>query len=398
MVLVSEVQHPRSLNWINQRKVVLLRDCVLKGKGKRPSWSKIANQVVNLEGERPSRWLVVDVYNNFNTTHGRVSYDYEKCGRTALLATPEVKQFLVRKLIGLRAKNIVTTTLLQRELVTEKDVELECTYIGKILKEAGYTWLPRAQKAKHTKEVMIKRLAFAKFVLSLSDSKLRERLSLSLDGVVLTVPPKDSTARSNYCRYGDTHMYRKKSEACKPELAGDDPFAKQVPMNRAIPMWGGISAGGFHDVVYHEHRKLNENDWADDVVKKGRLVAAIKALKPVSKKGPWWVLCDNESFLRTDISRAAYTQQKVKLWTMPAKSPDLNPVEKFWAWVRKEMRARDMADLRARRVVPGKTAYTLRVKRLLKSRRAQQAASNIALGFKRVCKQVVANKGAASKA
>ena len=45
-----------------------------------------------------------------------------------------------------------------------------------------------------------------------------------------------------------------------------------------------------------------------------------------------------------------------------------------------------------------KTAYTLRVKRLLKSRRAQQAASNIALGFKRVCKQVVANKGAASKA
>jgi len=163
-------------------------------------------------------------------------------------------------------------------------------------------------------------------------------------------------------------------------------------------MWGGISAGGFHDVVYHEHRKLNENDWADDVVKKGRLVAAIKALKPVSKKGPWWVLCDNESFLRTDNSRAAYTQQKVKLWTMPARSPDLNPVEKFWAWVRKEMRARDMADLRARRVVPGKTAYTLRVKRLLKSRRAQQAASNIALGFKRVCKQVVANKGAASKA
>ena len=161
---------------------------------------------------------------------------------------------------------------------------------------------------------------------------------------------------------------------------------------------GGISAGGFHDVVYHEHRKLNENDWADDVVKKGRLVAAIKALKPVSKKGPWWVLCDNESFLRTDNSRAAYTQQKVKLWTMPARSPDLNPVEKFWAWVRKEMRARDMADLRARRVVPGKTAYTLRVKRLLKSRRAQQAASNIALGFKRVCKQVVANKGAASKA
>ena len=307
-------------------------------------------------------------------------------------------KLLKRALVSLLLELAHAYSLTLRLNRDSDDVEMEGTYIGKILKEAGYTWLPRSQKAKYTKEVMRQRLAFAEFVLSLSDRKLRERLSVSLDGVVLTVPPQDSVARENYCRYGDTHMYRKKSEACTPELAGDDPYAKQVPMNRAIPMWGGISAGGFHDVVYHEHRKLNENDWADDVVKKGRLVAAIKALKPVSKKGPWWVLCDNESFLRTDNSRAAYTQQKVKLWTMPARSPDLNPVEKFWAWVRKEMRARDMADLRARRVVPGKTAYTLRVKRLLKSRRAQQAASNIALGFKRVCKQVVANKGAASKA
>ena len=70
----------------------------------------------------------------------------------------------------------------------------------------------------------------------------------------------------------------------------------------------------------------------------------------------------------------------------------------FWAWVRKQLRARDMAELRARRVVPGKMAYTMRVKKLLKSRRAQQVASKIALGFKRVCMQVAANKGAASKA
>ena len=397
-MLVQEQQHPTSLDFRNQRRVVLLRDRVLNSKGKRCSWSKIAEQVKNLQGDRPSAWLVADVYKSFDLDLGHVPYDYENCGRTAVLATPEVKQFLVRKLLGLRAKNIVTTTVLQRELMAAKNIELDCTYIGKILKEAGYRWLPRAQKPKYSKEVMLQRLTFAEFVLSLSDKRLRERLSLSMDGVVLTVPPKNSTARDNYCRYGDTHMYRKEGEACKPELAGQDDFAKQVPMNRAIPMWGGISAGGFHEVVYHEDRKLNEHDWADGVVKKGKLVAAIKALNPVSKKGPWWVLCDNESFLRTDISRAAYKKQKIRLWTMPPKSPDLNPVEKFWAWVRKQLRARDMADIRARRVVPGKFTYTMRVKSLLKSRRAQKVASNIALGFKRVCKQVVANKGAASKA
>ena len=83
---------------------------------------------------------------------------------------------------------------------------------------------------------------------------------------------------------------------------------------------------------------------------------------------------------------------------MPPKSPDLNPVEKFWAWVRKQLRAQDFADLRARRKVLGKTAYTVRVKKLLRSARAQQVASNITLGFKKVCRQVVKNKGAASKA
>ena len=63
-----------------------------------------------------------------------------------------------------------------------------------------------------------------------------------------------------------------------------------------------------------------------------------------------------------------------------------------------EGRATPFADIRARRVVLGKFAYTQRVQKLLRSRRAQEVAANIALGFKRVCKQVVANGGAASKA
>ena len=46
------------------------------------------------------------------------------------------------------------------------------------------------------------------------------------------------------------------------------------------------------------------------------------------------------------------------------------------------LRAQDFADLRARRKVLGTIAYTLRVKRLLRSARAQQVASNVALGLK----------------
>ena len=396
MVLVQEQQHAKSLNFRNQRRVVFLRQ-VKKTGGKRRSWQEIAGMVQNLDKKRPSAWLVRDVYKNFDADLGHVPYDYSNCGRTVEKATPAVKQYLVKKLLGLRQKNIVTATVLQKELLLAKDVELDVSYIRKILKAAGYIWLPRCQKPKYSKQVMARRLREAQYVLSLTDAELRRRFSLSLDGVVLTIPPQNNVDRENYCRYGDTHMYRKKDEACKPELAGENPFAKQVPMSRAIPMWGGISAGGFHHVVYHATRKLDEDEWAD-VVEKGKLVAAVKALDPVSKTGPWWVLVDNESFLRTDLVMAAYKKQKIKLWSIPPKSPDLNPVEKFWAWVRKQQRAQDFADLRARRKVPGKTAYTMRLKKLLRSARAQKVASNIALGFKRVCKQIVKNKGAASKA
>ncbi len=145
-----------------------------------------------------------------------------------------------------------------------------------------------------------------------------------------------------------------------------------------IHLWGRISGGGFHHVVYHADRKLDEDEWSD-VVRKGKLVAAVKALRPVNTRGPWWVIVDNESFLRTASSKPAYKDQKIKLWGIPAKSPDLNPVEKFWAWLRKQLRAQDFADLRARRKVPGKTAYTLRIKRILRSASAQRVAGNIAL-------------------
>ena len=264
MVLVSEQQHAKSLDFRNQRKVVLLRT-VKKTNGKRRSWPEIAAEVQNLDNKTPSPWLVRNVYENFETKLGHVPYNYASCGRTAEKATPAVKQFLIRKLLGLRQKHIVTAAVLQKELLVAKGVELDLSYIRKILKEAGYIWLPRSQKPKYTKEVMLKRLRFAKGVLRLSDRHLREQFSLSLDGVVLTVPPKNSTERENYCRYSDTHMYRKRGEACKPGLAGESPFAKQVPMSRAIPMWGGISGGGFHHVVYHDNRKLDEDEWTDVV-------------------------------------------------------------------------------------------------------------------------------------
>ena len=82
---------------------------------------------------------------------------------------------------------------------------------------------------------------------------------------------------------------------------------------------------------------------------------------------------------------------------MPARSPDLNPVEKYWSWLRRKLRAMDLQDALAKRPVLGKMAYKARVQRLVRSAPSQTAAANIAEGFRAVCKRIVAAKGAAVK-
>ena len=59
------------------------------------------------------------------------------------------------------------------------------------------------------------------------------------------------------------------------------------------------------------------------------------------------------------------------------------------------MRAMDLADLVARRPVLGKTAYKARIKKLLKSQRAQKVAKNFASNLRTVAARVVKKKGAA---
>ena len=164
---------------------------------------------------------------------------------------------------------------------------------------SGYRKLRSASAASGGRQ---ERLAFAKAVLRLTKAELREKLSLSMDGVVLAVPPKDATDRANYCAHGAGHMWRKRGEAGTEKLAGDDPYPQQIPQTRIVPLWGVLSEGGFSVITFHNKRKLTSEEWCH-VVRRGKLTAAIRALEPSKADGPWKVLADNESFLHTAASR-----------------------------------------------------------------------------------------------
>ena len=378
------------MDFRNQRKVVMLRTV------HKLSWSKVAAAVVALNGEAPSPTQCRRVCKEFRERLGRRPYRYRNCGRKAWKVTKEIETFLVRKLLVFRQKCVCTATTLQRELLREKGVQLACSTIRKALVKKGYKWLPRAQKPKYSAEDKAQRLAFARSVVAMTPGRLDRHFTMAMDGVVLSLPPADDVDRANYCRVGESHIWRKTGEAAKPELAGQDAYAKQIPYGRAVPMWGGIGLGGFGLVLYHQHKKVNTGEWVE-AVNAGKLAQACQAAQGHGGGGPWRVLCDNEGFLKAPDSKAAMRRARVSLWHIPRKSPDLNPVEKYWSHLRRWLRALDLADLTAGRPPARKAVLKQRVRRLLASARARTAARNTVKSLRKTCEEVVRKRGAAAR-
>ena len=389
MVVVSEVVHPRGLSFYQQRRVVTLRD------DQGLAWETIAERVKNLEGKPSTPNTVRTAYLRMKRGSGRAKYKYKNCGRRKIL-TKDLEEWLLKEFLKLRAKGVCTSVMLQRLLARKKRVKVEVSSIQKLLKRNGYRWLPRSKKVKYSEEQKEARKAFADAVLKLSDDALRKRMSMCMDGVVLSMPPTSTARRENWCRASETHCWRKPSEGCDPDLAGADRYKKQVPLARAIPLWGGASEDGFAPILWHAKHKLTSEEWVEGL-QAGKLETALAALEPVCPQGPFFVLCDNEKFLLTEEACKEYRKSKVRLWMIPARSPDLNPIEKFWAWLRKQLLDKDLEDLRAGRAVPAKPEYRKRVQALLRTQRAHTVAGNCVQSFRKTCEQVSEAEGAASR-
>ena len=166
-------------------------------------------------------------------------------------------------------------------------------------------------------------------------------------------------------------------------------------MSRAVPLWGGIGQGGFGIVTWHKQKKLTQEEWVQ-VRRSGKLVEACRRARPDRTHGPWHILCDNEGFLQGKSAQCLYERLSVHLLHIPPRSPDLNPFEKFWAYLRKRLRAMDLQDVEARRPPVGRAQLKARVACILSSAKSKVVSKNLVRGLKRVCKVVLKKRGAAS--
>jgi transposase len=386
MVLQRQTVHPKGLSPGMKRKVWVLRKEKIRPRAK--TWLRIASKVKNLAGGVPYWKVCRDAYNELEKPRRVFKDKYANCGRKPTL-TKEVSRWIVRRMLKLRASMDVTSTDLSQILAKERAIEVEASSLRKVLNKAGYRYLARSKKPKYSKEQKLERMEF-------SQENQDEEIHMFMDGCVFTVPPTNPTERENYCKSDIKKVWRRPGEHDLPELAGHDRYARQVPPHRIVPLWGGLAAGGFAAVLWHEERKTDEDEWSQ-AVRDGNLSKALRLINGRKKNGPWNVLCDNESFLRTKKSLKALERPNVTFIDLPARSPDLNPVEKMWGWVRRQLRVMDLRDLSNGVPVLGKTMYRERIKRLLRSQKAQQVAKRFATNFRTICKRVIKAKGAAVK-
>ena len=95
MPTVSQMQHPLSLDFNNQRKAYMLRT------HEKLSYAEIAKQVVNLKGMASTANCVRRAVKKFNTKKGMAVYKYARSGRKAWKLTPDVRAWIVQRLLKL---------------------------------------------------------------------------------------------------------------------------------------------------------------------------------------------------------------------------------------------------------------------------------------------------------
>ena len=87
--------------------------------------------------------------------------------------------------------------------------------------------------------------------------EVEDAIDICLDGVVYVTPLEGEAARENWIKADITHVWRKHDEHHLAAPAGYDKCAKQAPVERIVPLWGGVGVGGFADMLWHDRRKTD---------------------------------------------------------------------------------------------------------------------------------------------
>ena len=195
---------------------------------------------------------------------------------------------------------------------------------AKYLHRHGYRKRQLRKKGQLTEEDRRKRLRYARDALQRDENFWKEQIVMYLDGVTFTFKPNPFQKAANHSNVG----YRLKSEGLKVTAKG----SKEGNNGKSVTFYVGVSFGeGCNFCKQFLDGKPNGTTFA---------AFAMKEFGPVfrkSNKGKK-IVQDGCPVMNSAAVQAAYKSLGIEVISIPARSPDLNPVENVFNNVRRSLR------------------------------------------------------------
>ena len=263
--------------------------------------------------------------------------NYKNCGRKEAL-TEEAKQRIVQFVKEWRNKAFCTCRYIRQEL----KVKASISTINRVLNDAGYFWKTVPKRQGLTKEQLVKREAWVTQYWTRSSAWWLQHSNMVLDGVTLTMAPRPLNGRQKHAAQRVTSMWMRPGEAFNNDVLTCNRYG--VQLGAKVPLWGGFCGNGrFSLRLWTPKPKMSKEEWQ-------ALVPKIKDAVDEAYGGDLpprpLVWHDNERFL---LCPEVYKRNGLQLRRFPPNSGDLNPIETVWAWLRRDLGKRELADLKAKR-------------------------------------------------
>ena len=332
MVQISVSVHPNGLCPTSCAKAWFLRT-------QKWSWKRIANQLKNLKGQRPSfkavrnaaaRQRVAGPKAIAHTRYKNCGRKYGANGHKYKLSKQQSKQ-LVAFVKKWRRKRFCTCAYVRKEL----KLEVSLATMRRALNRAGFHWKPVSKSTSLSAKDLLHREAFVRQYENKSPDWWVQNVSLVFDGVTLTRAPATLSGQQKHAAQSIGFMWMRKGEKWDPALATANRYG--VQFGTKMPLWGGFSgsSGHFSLKLRTARPKLTKEEWKQYVPS----IAKAAGASPGQRLKIWH---DNERFLQIPVS---YRDAGLKSIRFPTNSGDLNPIETVWARLRKDMAMREMQDI-----------------------------------------------------
>lgn len=195
--------------------------------------------------------------------------------------------------------------------------------IQRFLRKIGLPCRRMAKKPLLTEKMKAKRLAFAIKHKDWTEEQWKTVMFSDESNFVL------STGGRTMCR--------------RPR--GSDRYAEQYTVktkkhSQKLMIWGSFCAGGVGDVVFLEKDQTMNGKCYHDKVLSRKLPASMK------KNGCTHFLQDGAPCHTCGLVKTWFQNHpQIQLMEWPGNSPDLNPIENCWAWMKRQMKEKNPANL-----------------------------------------------------